>query len=143
MLFREFLILIVILFVCLVRFVDDETEFSEEDVKESCLEAPDPLTFKPNLFITTALNQTKVECTWDETSRDRLAITMKKYTEDELKSLNLNNLIATSSDEDSDDDDDAENGNKSSAGANNKASVEKEKTLVAGQASDKSKKSKK
>lgn len=76
-----------------LRFVPDDERFDEADVREACTEAPDPITYKPNLFFTTALNQTRVECTWDETPRDRLALTMRKYTEDDLKNSDFRFII--------------------------------------------------
>jgi hypothetical protein len=89
-----------------LRFVPDEESFSNQEPTQVCTEAPDLLTYRPNLFITTALNQTKVDCTWDETPRDRLALTMKNYTEDEIKSSNFKNILAMSS-EDEDEVDEA------------------------------------
>jgi hypothetical protein len=103
-----------------LRFIGDDVNFDDSDLKEACTDAPDPLSYKPNLFITTALNQTKVECTWDETPRDRLAVTMKKYTEDELKNLNLKNLIATSSEEEDNDDEEVEQQVKNKKESNEK-----------------------
>lgn len=77
----------------------DEESFDESRLHDKCTEAPDPTVYKPNTFFTTALHQTKVECTWDETPRERKLLTMRKYKADEIDKYDYKGLIASSSDE--------------------------------------------
>ena len=50
--------------------------------------SPDSV-YEPEAFVTKALHQSKVECTWDETDRERARVTRRKFGKDELEALDL------------------------------------------------------
>jgi len=51
-------------------------------------------------FSTTALHQTNVKLTWDETDPGRQRTTMRKFTKDDLLEMDFKAYLASSSDED-------------------------------------------
>lgn len=54
-----------------LRFVPDTEIFEEEDAVQSCTSLPDTATYKAPIFITSALQQSSVSLTWDETDPSR------------------------------------------------------------------------
>lgn len=56
-----------------LRFIPDEMSFSDEDLTAKCDAAPDPDSYKPKSFMSTALQLGKVDLTWDETDPERMA----------------------------------------------------------------------
>ena len=50
-------------------------------------------------FSTTALHQTNVKLTWDETDPGRQRTTMRKFNKDEILEMDFNAYLASSSDE--------------------------------------------
>ncbi|XP_063364199.1 ESF1 homolog [Cydia amplana] len=53
-----------------MRFIPDDVTFDQEP-RETCVQLPDLTKYKPRLFTTTALQQAKVELTWDATAPAR------------------------------------------------------------------------
>ncbi|XP_056022359.1 ESF1 homolog isoform X3 [Ostrea edulis] len=90
-----------------LRFIPDEMEFTEES-KSECTEMP--ATYNPSLFVSTALAQSKVNLTWDETDQDRIKVTMrnpsegKKKKTDDVNEEDFQAYLASSSDEEEEDD---------------------------------------
>ncbi|XP_033733890.1 ESF1 homolog [Pecten maximus] len=84
-----------------LRFIPDDMTFDEQEIKSVCNSMPTSNSYKPSLFFTSALCQSKVDLTWDETDHDRLKVTMRApskmdtATEDDFKAY-----LASSSDED-------------------------------------------
>ncbi|XP_046431086.1 ESF1 homolog [Neodiprion fabricii] len=59
-----------------LRFIPDDTTFDQEP-KEVCDKVPELSKYQPRQFVTTALQQVKVELTWDETNPHRQEIAEK------------------------------------------------------------------
>lgn len=84
-----------------LRFIPDDVEFDEEP-KDVCTEIPERSKYQPRIFFTTALQQAKVELTWDETDVSRKEITDKLFSDKrgEITDQDLRKFVACSSSED-------------------------------------------
>ena len=81
-----------------LRFIPDDMDFDDEP-KDVCTELPDRAKYQPRIFFTTALQQAKVELTWDETDVGRKEITDKLFTDkrNEITDQDLRKFVACSS----------------------------------------------
>jgi len=81
-----------------LRFIPDEMNFNDTP-REKCDKLPDK--YEPRFFTTTALQQAKVELTWDETNPDRLEMAQKLSSGkiEDLTEKDLQNYLAGSSSE--------------------------------------------
>ncbi|KAH8245589.1 hypothetical protein KR032_012252 [Drosophila birchii] len=86
-----------------LRFIPDDTSFEEDTPTDECHELPDASSYKPRQFTTTALQQAKVDLTWDETALDRRELGDKLSTGqvDKLTDKELRQIVAYSSEEES------------------------------------------
>uniref|UniRef100_A0A8D8PC39 ESF1 homolog n=1 Tax=Culex pipiens TaxID=7175 RepID=A0A8D8PC39_CULPI len=88
-----------------LRFIPDDMEFDEAEAKERCTELPEAGRYEPRVFTTSALNQAKVELTWDENDVERKEFNEKiragKLTD--LTDTDLKRYIKCSSSEDEED----------------------------------------
>lgn len=90
-----------------VRFVPDDVTFDENDVSSECSALPDA-GYAPPVFITSALQQSKVRLTWDETDPRRKEKLQKFYDNKTEKDLDDLGAYLASSGEESEDDDEVE-----------------------------------
>ncbi|KAG7308779.1 hypothetical protein JYU34_006012 [Plutella xylostella] len=81
-----------------MRVVPDDVTFDQEP-HEVCTKLPDLAKYKPRLFTTTALQQAKVELTWDATNPNRTEA-IRSAAGGDLADLDLHEYLASSSDDD-------------------------------------------
>ncbi|KAH8289758.1 hypothetical protein KR054_010350 [Drosophila jambulina] len=93
-----------------LRFIPDDTSFEEDTPTDECHELPDASSYKPRQFTTTALQQAKVDLTWDETALDRreLGDKLSSGQVDKLTDKELRQIVAYSSEEESEDEEEQE-----------------------------------
>ncbi|CRK97429.1 CLUMA_CG010818, isoform A [Clunio marinus] len=96
-----------------LRFIPDDMEFDDEP-KDVCNELPERSKYQPRIFFTTALQQAKVELTWDETDVGRKEITEKLFSDkrNEITDNDLRKFVACSSEDENSEDDNSDNGNE-------------------------------
>lgn len=91
-----------------LRFIPNDMTFDQEP-QEVCTELPELSKYQPRQFTTTALQQVKVELTWDETNLEREEIA-NKLNSGKINEINENDLQAYLANATSDDDTDKESG---------------------------------
>merc|ERR1712179_438173 len=109
-----------------LRFIPAEMTFSTPS--SSCMAPPNPDKYQPKAFCTTALQQGKVELTWDEDDQERAKAIKEAFNMEEGKEVeNLGDLIGSASE---DEDDEVENGSDEE-GSEKKGSISKYRALLA------------
>ncbi|CRG90602.1 Pre-rRNA-processing protein esf1 [Talaromyces islandicus] len=90
-----------------LRFVPDDTDFSDDKPREQCRRIPDG--YRPTDFVTDALQHSKVKLTWDADDKARKEAQAKAFRGGR-KDIEENDLKAYLASDSSDDDDDDEEG---------------------------------
>ncbi|XP_038209962.1 ESF1 homolog [Zerene cesonia] len=80
-----------------MRFIPHDVTFDQEP-REVCTKLPDLTKYKPRLFTTTALQQAKVDLTWDATNPNRTE-TIKSALDGKIDDLDLKEYLASSSED--------------------------------------------
>ncbi|XP_054707602.1 ESF1 homolog [Uloborus diversus] len=94
-----------------LRFIPDDVTFDQEPISAED-KVPDPTEYKPRLFVTTALQQVKVNLTWDETDPKRRETLQKAFTEPDSIERDIKDYLASSSGESEDETEKFENNEK-------------------------------
>ncbi|XP_061168989.1 ESF1 homolog [Saccostrea echinata] len=130
-----------------LRFIPDDMEFTEEP-KSVCTEMP--AAYNPSLFVSTALAQSKVNLTWDETDQDRIKVTMMNSSQrkktDDVNEEDFQAYLASSSEEEEDKDDDhpvVDEDDNDNEDDNEESQIQKYRSLLQSLDNDKDQKKKK
>ncbi|KNE69924.1 hypothetical protein AMAG_14771 [Allomyces macrogynus ATCC 38327] len=85
-----------------LRFIPDDVSFDEDTPRDVATGVA--VDYKPHTFETKALQHTNVKLTWDEDDPDRVRVTRKKLSYNELKAMDFKAYIASDSESENDED---------------------------------------
>lgn len=117
-----------------LRFIPQDMKFTENPT-EVCVTPPDPNKYQPKIFQTSALQQQKVELTWDETDPNKLKAMRRAFeveAEDEMEKVGRE-LIASASEDDDDEDNEVVGSGSDDEGdiVNDKDTISKYRSMLA------------
>jgi hypothetical protein len=85
-----------------LRYIPDHVQFDEEMPRDTATRVP--ANYQPKGFVTTALQHSRVKLTWDEDDPERLMVTRRKFTKDDLKEMDFKAYLASDIDDEDDED---------------------------------------
>lgn len=97
-----------------LRYVPDEMEFDDKP-RDSCNKIPS--NYKPETFVTDALQHSKVKLTWDETPAERVKLSSKAFSQRELDDMDFKAYLASDNSDEESDHEDLKNKYKNLVGA--------------------------
>ncbi|KAL7275740.1 pre-rRNA-processing protein esf1 [Rhizina undulata] len=80
-----------------LRFIPDGTAFDDDKPRDTCTEAPE--NYKPNEFVTDALQHSKVKLTWDEDDQLRKQASKRAFSQRDIEDMDLKAYLASSDSE--------------------------------------------
>ncbi|KAJ1675435.1 pre-rRNA-processing protein esf1 [Spiromyces aspiralis] len=88
-----------------LRYIPDDMSFNEEEPRDMATQIP--AKYKPTEFVTQALQHSNVKLTWDQDDPDRVQVTRRRFTKDEIDDMDFKTFIASESSSEDEDDEEA------------------------------------
>uniref|UniRef100_A0A060T149 ARAD1C13728p n=1 Tax=Blastobotrys adeninivorans TaxID=409370 RepID=A0A060T149_BLAAD len=80
-----------------LRYIPEGMDFDDKP-RDECTKIP--ADYKPNAFVTDALQHSKVKLTWDETPTERLKLASKAFSQKEIDDMDFKAYLASDSESD-------------------------------------------
>lgn len=118
-----------------IRFVPDDLDLSDREVRDVCSHSPDARSYKPPEFVVNAKQHTNVTCTWDEGEKDREKALTNFSAWRNLKESDFAQYLASESEESDNDEeeedatseDESEDGHNGGGNKSVKSTADKKK----------------